>query len=214
MAIYVVQSGDCFHSIAYADGWPSGATLYDHPDNAELKAKRPNPSVLYPGDQVVLPEKNARTANVSTGAAHRFKVKRPKHVLRIKLLDVEGKPIANEPYTLVIDEISMVGETGGDGAIAQPVPCGSRSGTLTLGERVLSLAFGAIDPLEDVPDAGASGARQRLRNLGYDVRDDDDDELDQGTRTSIALFQHDAKLDVTGELDDATMAKLIELHGC
>ena len=214
MPIHVVQSGDSFHTIARDNGLTSGKTLYEHPDNAELKAKRPNPSILHPGDQVVVPEKNLRQDNVVTGAVHQFRVKLPKYVLRVRLLDIEGEPIASQPYTLSIGQYAVRGETGGDGAIAQPIPAGARAGTLTVGERVLTLDFGAIRPVDDVPDAGVSGARRRLRNLGYDVNDGDEGALDQGTRTTIALFQHDAKLDVTGELDDATVAKLVEIHGC
>ena len=66
------------------------------------------------------------------------------------------------------------------------------------------------------PQPGAARARERLRNLGYDVGDDGSESgtLDAGTRTALALFQHHAGIAVTGKVDDATAAKLADVHGC
>ncbi len=79
----------------------------------------------------------------------------------------------------------------------------------------IALSFGEINSMTDVSDEGSSGARERLRNLGYDIGEasTDDDDLDPGTRTAVALFQRNAQLPLDGTLDATTSAKLTKLHG-
>jgi N-acetylmuramoyl-L-alanine amidase len=211
MSTHVVQQGECFATIANAHGFSTKA-LYEHPDNADLRKIRPSPSVLHPGDEVVVPERAAREVSVASGAKHRFKVKVAKRELRLILRDHAGKAIAGESYVLETDDERIEGETSGDGELKHLI-ASARQVTLTLRERVLVLDCGCINPMTDTPDEGTSGACERLRNMGYAV-DEGSDALGPSTRVALALFQHDAKLDVTGELDDATRAKLIEAHGC
>jgi hypothetical protein len=222
MPTHIVQQGECFATIAQAYGFRRD-TLYDHPDNADLKKKRPNPNILYPGDEVAVPDLEPKLANVSTGARHPFKIKVPKRELKLTLRDQTGEPIAGAAYVLEAEGWRMQGETNGQGELVERIPSGTRTATLTVGERVLELACASINPLADVDDEAVSGARERLHNLGYDVGDDDggdddDDDpsttLDPRTRTAVALFQHEAKIDVTGELDDATLGKLASSHRC
>ena len=57
------------------------------------------------------------------------------------------------------------------------------------------------------------GAQGRLRNLGYSVGAIDG-VLGRRTDEALRAFQLDHGLEVTGELDDATRAKLAEFgHG-
>ncbi len=211
MSTHVVQQGECIGTIAKAYGFSSKA-LYEHPDNADLRKIRPNPSILYPGDKVVVPERSAKEVSVESGAKHSFNVKRPKRELRLVLRDHMGKAIAGESYVIEADDERTEGETSGDGELKHPIDS-ARQVTLTIRDRVLVLDCGYINPMADTPDEGASGACERLRNMGYAV-DEGSGPLGPSTRVALALFQHDAKLEVTGELDDATRAKLIEAHGC
>src|SRR5688572_3157893 len=103
MPKHVVQQGECLSTIAKRYGFPDYRTVYEHPDNAELRRKRPNPNLLFPGDVVAIPEPKVRTAAVATGQVHRFQVTLPKKELHLQLKDHEGKPIANEPYVLEVD---------------------------------------------------------------------------------------------------------------
>ena len=57
---HVGQPGDHVSRIADENGFGSWETLWDHPDNAELKAKRKNPNVLAEGDEVAIPEKKKK----------------------------------------------------------------------------------------------------------------------------------------------------------
>ena len=55
-----VSPGDCFASIAKANGFFNYRTLYDHADNAALKAKRINPNQLVEDDVVRVPDKRQK----------------------------------------------------------------------------------------------------------------------------------------------------------
>jgi hypothetical protein len=53
---YVVKSGDTLGGIASRHGLKSYREIYDHPENAEFRVKRPNPDKIYPGDVLMIPE--------------------------------------------------------------------------------------------------------------------------------------------------------------
>ena len=212
MPNYIVKQGECIATIAQANGLSSEA-LYKHPDNAELRKKRPNPNILHPGDNVMIPQRETKSVSVGTGAMHRFQVRLPRRELRLVLLDHYGKAIAGASYVLEVEGECLKGQTTGDGEIRQSISGDPRTLTLSIRGRRLIFDCSCLNPLTDVPDGGTSGARERLRNLGYAVGDGLDNP-DSGTRTALALFQHEAKLEVTGKLDDATRSKLIAAHRC
>lgn len=76
-------------------------------------------------------------------------------------------------------------------------------------ELVFHLALGHLEPVDTV--AGALG---RLSNLGFDVGSAarSGDALDDKTQAAIRAFQIVAALDITGELNDATRAALVDAH--
>jgi hypothetical protein len=53
---YTVQPGDNLSLIAKKNGLPSWQAIYNSPDNAGFRAKRPNPNLIFPGDVVMLPD--------------------------------------------------------------------------------------------------------------------------------------------------------------
>ena len=65
MPSYTVKQGDCFMSIAAANGflWD---ILWNHGDNATLKQLRKDPNVLFPGDTIVIPDKTQRIESAAT----------------------------------------------------------------------------------------------------------------------------------------------------
>src|SRR5262245_57191408 len=52
---YVVQGGDFLVKIAKKFGIPSWQEIYQHPENAAFRAKRPNPDRIFPGDVLRIP---------------------------------------------------------------------------------------------------------------------------------------------------------------
>jgi len=204
---YVVQAGDCMESIAAAHGhvWQ---TLWDLPENAELKQKRGDPNVLLAGDRVTIPPPRAKEHSGATGQRHKFRRKGAKSRLQLKLANADG-PRANESYTLEIGGRLLTGTTDGDGKIDIEIPPDAKVGHLTVGEKhdEYVLHLGHLDPVDTV-----GGAQGRLKSLGY-YAGPVDGTLSAETRAAIVAFQSRNDLTVTGEMDQATCDKLKQLHG-
>ena len=210
---HVVRQGDCLAKIAKQYGFSDYKVLYDDPANAELKKKRPNPNVLRPGDQVMIPDRTPKEVGVAAGAVHTFKVKVAEKVLRIVLKGHDGEPLAGVEYELDLGEKRpRKGSTGGDGKLEEMVPADAATATLTVEDRMMVLNLGHLNPLAEVKEGDHSGLQGRLKNLGYDPGPADG-KLGPRTRAALAVFQADQDLDITGEADDATLAKLEEAHG-
>ena len=210
MPEYTVAQGDCIESIAQKHGhfWE---TLWDHPDNADLKKQRKDPNVLLPGDVVFVPEKRAKDESGGTGERHRFRRKGVPSMLRI-VVRVADEPRANQPYTLVIDGEQFTGTTDSEGLVEQAIPPDAKSGKLILGplgeQDEYELSLGCVDPVTEI-----SGVQGRLDNLGFDCGPADG-ELNDKTKVALKEFQEKYELPVTGEPDEATRKKLEEVHGC
>ena len=65
MSRITVNAGDCIDSIAYGHGmlWKS---IWNHPENQELKQRRKDPNVLAEGDEVFVPEIELRDEDAAT----------------------------------------------------------------------------------------------------------------------------------------------------
>ncbi len=205
MPNHVISRGESVPSVA-KDGGYFWQTLWNHPQNAELKAKRKDPNILFEGDELFVPELELRWETRSTEAKHKFK--RNGDPLKFKLqLKQMGDPRANEDYTLQLDTGTFRGKTDGDGKIEITIPGNSRGGVLLLngGKEKLAVRIGHLDPIDEL-----SGVQQRLTNLAFPTGNEDGELSDQ-TRDALRRFQQKQKLPVTGEADDATKAKLKEL---
>src|SRR5689334_17994001 len=101
MPKHIVEQGQCLSSIeaSYGLHWQ---TIWKDPNNADLKAERQDPNVLYPGDVLFIPEKAERVENKATDATHTFIVEGTKTYLRLKILDWD-KPRTGAQYQLDVD---------------------------------------------------------------------------------------------------------------
>jgi hypothetical protein len=181
----------------------SWTTLWNHPDNAALKRKRQDPSVLNPGDVVAIPDKRVGTFDGRTDQRHRFVRKGAVSKVRIQIKRNE-MPRTDEPYRLIIDGRFQTGHTDGSGMLEMTIPSNARRGKLHVGEgeaeEVYDFQLGTVDPINT-----ESGARGRLRCLGYDDAIPLEDQFKK--------FQENEKLRVTGELDEVTQTRLKERFG-
>lgn len=202
MAEHVVEQGECFASIAFAAGF-SPQALWNHPDNAGLKGKRKDPGVLLPGDTVVIPELTVTPTSGATGARHKFKRKGVPIQFKVQLLK-QAKPRANLPWNMTVDGVHTTGATDGDGFVTAKIPPNASQVTIRLHDGkqtcVYEFALGSLDPLD-----ADSGLKQRLASLGFTSKDD--------IAGAISAFQASQNISVTGQLDDATRAKLKERYG-
>ena len=54
---YTVKSGDWLQKIAEQHGFAHYTEIYNHPDNAAFRQKRPDPNKIFPGDIIMIPDK-------------------------------------------------------------------------------------------------------------------------------------------------------------
>jgi len=207
MADYTVRQGDCISSISARFGLLP-ESLWDHPDNAQLKELRGDMNVLYPGDVLFVPDKAEKTEPGATEQKHRFRKKNTPAVLRIQLLDAEDNPRSGVSYTLDVDGRLISGTTDADGILEHSIPSDARAGRLIpQDEDAIPLDLGGLDPIDTL-----TGVKQRLSNLGYDC-DETTDTLDEEAQDTLKAFQKQYELEETGEPDQATKDKLQEIHG-
>ena len=202
MPSHTVSQGECLHSIAerYGFFWE---TLWNHPENSQLKREREDPSVLLPGDGVYIPDRQLGSESRACEARHVFRKRGTPALVRIQILH-NDEPRANEAYRLQVDGELTTGMTDGQGMVEMVIPPGAVRGEIHIGEdpcvEIYPFRLGTVDP-EDTE----SGARSRLRNLGYD------DSLP--IEELLGEFQEKEELEASGRLDAATQAKLKERFG-
>lgn len=231
MSRVTVADGDCLLSLSAEHGLDPVA-VWEHAGNAELREIRPNPMALRPGDELFLPEPEPGTRNVASSARHVFVLRRSLVRVRLRLLEptddepssFDDQGVGPEPVygSEAIGGIRFIvevegdrvgeGETGGDGMIDVQVPATARTATVRLEpdtdrERLFEISLGSLEP-----ESTIRGAKQRLHNLGFDAGPVDDEDTDL-YRFVLAEFQGLHGLTETGELDAATISKLVDVHG-
>ena len=205
MPKWIVSQDDDIPGIAAATGF-FWKTIWNHAENNALKADRKNPNVLYPGDEVFVPELQTKTESCPSEQKHKFRRRGEPPKIKIKLMD-GGEPRANVPYILEVEGTTVEGKTDANGVIETYVPGNAKNGKLMLNDRkeVYNVEIGVLDPIDQIV-----GVQKRLCNLGYNCFPYTN-VLDAMTKRALVNFQADQKLQVTGRPDQATKAKLLEL---
>jgi len=114
---YTVKQGDYVAKIAKENGFVDYRTIWDHAKNQQLKNKRKNPNVLFPGDELYIPDKGDREESAATDQRHKYKAKVSKNMLRLVLEDLYGNPIANAKCDLQVEGKVIEVVSGADGKI-------------------------------------------------------------------------------------------------
>ena len=201
---HIVKQGDCISSIAYDYGFFPD-TLWNDPKNLELKRRRKDPNVLFPGDAVRVRELEEKDVPCATEQRHRFRRRGvpAKLIIQFKL---DGEPRANEPYVLEIDGRLTEGKTDEDGIVRTLIPPNANKGTILFPGRgdEHELELGDLDPITET-----SGVQGRLRNLGY-YAGPVDGKMSEQLEQAIRSFQQSRGVEPTGRLDEATRKMLHE----
>src|SRR5262245_16974238 len=162
--VHVVQQGEHLAGIAALHGLSDPRTIFDHPENAALKAERKNPNVLFPGDLLVIPEREVRSEDASTETRTKFQTSSTNLLLRLRVQDVSAAPV--EGIAFLEGGVQMAER---DEIREAPIPPSKRQDTISLPaspprehELAFPLAIGELDPIKT-----PSGVRDRLNNLGY-----------------------------------------------
>lgn len=211
---YRVRPGDCLNSIAAAAGhrWE---TIWNDPANDALRNERENPSLLLPGDRLVIPPLRERAVAASAGAKHKFVRRGATSYLNVRVTD-DGEPVVNEPYRLDVDGEITEGTTDAEGRVRAPIRGRAQNARLvvsvtesdgTTDELIYDLSLGGVDPIKT-----PTGVQDRLSNLGYEIGARDG-QLGPRTQAALVQFQEREGLDQSGEPDDATRERLLERHG-
>jgi hypothetical protein len=239
MAIdYEAEEGDCIGNLAFNNGF-NWTTLWNHPQNADLKAKRKDPNLLLAGDVVHIPDLQVKQVPGATEQRHKFKLINVPAKLQVQLLEEDKKngqtapqstgsdaqhedpdfqpqtrkhkPRAKVPYILDIDGVLTKGQSDGNGFVKRPLSPGAQTGRLIL--------FPGT-PKEEVyplqlggmdPLDEIAGMKKRLSNLGFAC--DTGGDLTPAFSAALTLFQERAGLPITGKPDDATRKGLKQMHG-
>jgi N-acetylmuramoyl-L-alanine amidase len=193
---HTVQPGEHLSGIAAQYGFLNFRTIYDDTANAALRQKRPNPEVLLPGDEIIIPDRVATPVGVASGKSHAFVIASESLLLNVRVQRLGGAPLAQRATVASMGERSagggaaldppQQGETDATGNVAIVVSSTTVEGDLQLAakppddpeERHFRLLVGGLNPAVDGdtgkppvdPASGApdlSGVRARLTNLGY-----------------------------------------------
>jgi LysM repeat protein len=210
---YKVQQGDHLSSIAKAFGFSDYQTIWNDPNNADLKAQRVNPNVLYPGDLLFIPDKVTTQYPRPSDQKHQFVKNVPQLKLVLVLEDLYEKPIANAACTLQISGNSSNVTTDGTGKLQQNIAADAHDAVLTIQDpqtpfqdTQIPIKIGNLDPVDEL-----SGQVARLNNLGYFPGDGTDA---AALESAIEEFQCDNSLTVDGICGPQTQAALKQVHGC
>ncbi|HEX8450763.1 MAG TPA: peptidoglycan-binding domain-containing protein [Longimicrobium sp.] len=216
MPLHTLAQGECARSIAAQRGTP-WAALWEHPENAELRARRPDPAVLQPGDVLFVPDPEPAPRPCAVQIRNRYTVSGRTTLFRLRLLREGDAPRAAQAYQLCVDGFWQSGSTDAEGWLEARIPCDARRGELVLpahdgqsvaeAEERFELAFGHLDPSDEI-----SGAQGRLRNLGFAACEVDGVPGPE-TEDALRLFQATAGLEETGRLDPPTADALRARHG-
>ncbi|OQY28749.1 MAG: hypothetical protein B6244_06200 [Candidatus Cloacimonetes bacterium 4572_55] len=207
MATYTVRQGDCLSSIGKKFGLKWQA-IYDHPDNADFKQKRPNPNIIYPGDELFIPDIEEKVETGAPENRHRFRVWEQTAKLRLRL-QMNGYPRKNEPFKLEIANTEPIeGMTDGDGMLETTIPVNTKKAKLIVGKSSdeFMLNTSHLDPIDEI-----SGIQARLNNLGFD-RGPVDDKFGPITKRAVKAFQRKFELTVDGNPGPITQKKLKRIY--
>jgi Putative peptidoglycan binding domain len=219
---HILQPGDCLSELARRHGFGDGKTLYDAPENAELRKKRKSPLDVFTLDVVVIPDPKKRDVSVASGNGHKFTLRTPEVLLRVQVRDEAGQPLANKSYEFSNGD---GGTTTSEGLVEWAPKSMPAEASLTVYDSADKIGARWVWKVQVAKLHGPetrAGAWQRLANLGYwspaEKLDDSAGGAQDGAAAdalalAVRAFQHDEKLEESGRLDDATVAKLVERHG-
>jgi N-acetylmuramoyl-L-alanine amidase len=214
---HVVQEGETLPAIAKRFGFQSHKPIFDHPANAELKKRRPNPNVLNPGDVVFVPERESRVESRPTDQRHRFRLEREELILRIKVLDLNEDEIERLAFFRSDAGADIIPRKAN--AYETDIQPDTRAGELRITRETpperdiqLTLDIGGLDPREE-----PHGQQDRLNNLGYFAGFSRKSIGGDQFRWAVEEFQCDHRksdgLKVTGACDSRTQQALQRRHG-
>lgn len=207
--VHVLQKGENLTRIAKRYGIRGWKKLWDAPDNEALRNKRKNPSLLYPGDHVVIPGIEIHQITRETDQTHRIVIGDELVEFRVVLQDHNQLPYKDEPYELRLgddpSETPRTGSTDAKGLVVEQLAAGTPKVEVFLPKPRLRWAFElntllAIPAAESLNDRSDTAAQElavealqtRLLALGFPCGPADG-VLGPRTRSALALWRPEQK---------------------
>ena len=218
MANHIVKPGENLARIAKQYKIANWRDIYNHPENNEFRKKRPNPNILFEGDEVFVPEPKQKTVYVRTGANHRFVVKTAEaQKLVFRLTDAAGRKLAKVPVVMNVGGTAQHRVSNQSGIVEINIePPGPEEMALDVyanpeseepSHRFL-IKPGYLDPVDTV-----SGIQARLNSLGHDCGVADGI-YGKKTKAGIESFEQANGLPVTGQLGNSLYRAVEKAYGC
>lgn len=211
-----VKQGECIAKLAFNYGLAPD-TIWNHPENAKLKADRKELHILNSKDVVFIPPKTLKKISVNAGEQIALQQQSALEKLRIRFLHYDDTPRTELPFLVSIKTSkndvwpNAQGKTDAAGFVIVDVPPNAVFAEILLGEgegqEIHEFNLGFVDPIDTV-----SGVKARLNNLGFECGEETE-EMNELTIGAIRAFQRRYGLEVNGERDDKTLALLQEKFG-
>ena len=214
---HTVAQGETLTKIARQYKYASWKKIYEHPNNADFRALRDNPDIIFPGDQIIIPDIEPKKISARAGRTHIFCLKKAKETLRLNIGAGLGIPLEGARAVLNAGDQKVEALLGQEGLLEIELPEDySPEGELEVyldpddeePSYVFELELGTLDPVEEL-----SGVQARCNAIGFDCGVVDGI-MGSKTREGIEEFQEAYELEVDGEPGPLTKAKLKEVYGC
>jgi N-acetylmuramoyl-L-alanine amidase len=219
---YVVRAGDYLTQIASRFG-TTVDDIWALPENADLKASRPNPEILAPLDVVYLPQTKPTAIALTVGSENNFVADVLTVSVKVVFKDEDGNALASQSVTTDPELDDTPPTTDGDGALTLKVPVTLTEIDVLIGDAPLTftLQVGNLDPADT-----DTGLLSRLRQLGYLVDESTHafardwmqpvalEMQQEAVARGVSVYQAKNDKDVTGVPDDDLRSALRDEHGC
>jgi hypothetical protein len=227
--VHVVREGDHISAVALRNGFGDWHLVWEHGPNAALRKLRAFHHALHPGDEVVIPDKEAKDEPGPTTQVNSFVLDTEPLFLRLRLVDLSGNVLKGTPAFIGLRSNAALEPAPTDGAGISESEVGAlvTDGEITAtppGQPVLKFDL-KIGSLRD--EKSFEGQQGRLNNLGYFSGFGKDNieqfvwaveeflcDLDQvRIRTRPLVDPELGVVDKSGAPDAKFVAKLVKAHG-
>ena len=162
---HTVAPGESLAQIAHAAGIENGKKLYDAPENAALRKRRPDPNRIRPGDEISIPASPAASFTLRGGEVARIKApKLPGTLLHMRMLGPDAEPLRDASYELSGTGFSYLGKLDGAGMLKHELPASAGEARLLVATATWTLEQ-TLTLLDE--EHGTMGQQVRLANLGF-----------------------------------------------
>ncbi|GAA67294.1 peptidoglycan-binding protein [Pseudoalteromonas sp. BSi20429] len=213
---HTVAQGETLLRIAKQYGYQTSKALYNHPSNAEFKALRPDPNLIYPGDKITIPPKKEKFIPLRTNSINSFVVQNEKEYFRLQIIHEDGDDITGKRIVITIGSQTIDTVLPSDGLIEVELnENDSLTGQVDLylkedqssPSESFTAQVGHLDPIDTL-----SGVQARCNLLGFDCGTVDGINGSK-TKAGVRDFQYEHDLEVDGIAGAKTKAKLQQVFG-